>query len=226
MINSPPPGARTSPATARNRGPILAALRPLLPRTGLVLEVASGAGEHAIYFSAALPNLRWLPSDPNPQALASIAAWREDASLPNLLAPLRLDAGEPQSWPVHAADAVVAINMIHIAPWSAAEGLMRGAGRILGAGGVLFLYGPFVESDVPTAPSNIAFNLDLRRRDPTWGIRGLDEVTLLARRSGLERTERIPMPANNLALAFRKGRVEHHHSPPTRSRRAFSSSSA
>jgi SAM-dependent methyltransferase len=204
MINSPPAGARTSPSTARNSAPILEALKARLPRTGLVLEIAAGAGEHAVHNAAAFPRLFWLPTDPDPEALASIAAWRDHATLPNLLAPLLLYASEPDTWPVDRADAVVNINMIHISPWPAAEGLMAGAGRVLPSEGVLFLYGPFIEADVATAPSNLAFDLSLRTRNPAWGVRRLDEVTALAASHGLELTNRIKMPANNLALFFRR----------------------
>ncbi len=201
---SPPPGARTSPATARNRDPILAAVRPRLPASGMVLEVAAGAGEHAACFAAALPGVQWRPTDADPAALASIAAWRGHAGPPNLLAPLCLDVLVPDSWPPGPIDAVVNINMIHISPWAAAKGLMAGAGRLLPAGGVLFLYGPFIESDIETAPSNLAFDADLKRRDGAWGLRRLDAVTALAARHGLGLAERIAMPANNLALLFRK----------------------
>ncbi len=199
-----PPGARASPSTARNREPILAVLKPRMPPSGLVLEIAAGAGEHAVYIAAALPGLVWQPTDPDPEALVSIAAWRDHAALPNLLAPLRLDASDPGSWPVDRADAVVNINMIHISPWSAAEGLMAGAGRVLPPGGPLFLYGPYIEADVATAPSNLDFDQSLRRRDPAWGIRRLDAVTALAADHGLDLAERIAMPANNLALVFRR----------------------
>jgi SAM-dependent methyltransferase len=198
------PYARTSPSTARNREPILAVLRPRLPASGLVLEVAAGAGEHAVFNAAALPHLQWQPTDPDPEALASIAAWRDHAALPNLLPPLRLDAADPDSWPVERADAVVNINMIHISPWSAAEGLIEGAARRLPAGGLLFLYGPYIEADVPTAASNLAFDESLRRRNPTWGIRHLDEVKALAAGHGLMLADRIAMPANNLSLIFRR----------------------
>ena len=204
MTQFPPPGARSSPATARNRDPILAVLKPRLPANGVVLEVAAGAGEHAAYFAASLPGLLWRPTDPDPDALASIAAWRGHADPPNLLPPLRLDASDPDTWPIDRADAVVNINMIHISPWAATQGLMAGAGRLLPAGGLLFLYGPFIEPDIDTAPSNVAFDLDLRRRDPAWGLRRLDEVTALAARHGLALAERIAMPANNLSLVFRK----------------------
>lgn len=204
MSQAPPPGARTAPSTARNREPILAVLKTVLPVSGLVLEIAAGAGEHAVFNAAALSGLQWLPTDPDPGALDSIRAWRDHAGLPNLLAPIRLDAGDPDGWPIEAADAIVNINMIHISPWSATEGLMRGAGRILSPGGLLFLYGPYLERDTPTAPSNLAFDESLRSRNPAWGLRPLDEVTALAARHGLALAARTSMPANNLALVFRR----------------------
>lgn len=197
-------GARVAPSTARNRDPILLVLKPRLPGGGLVLEIAAGAGEHAVYNAAALPGLQWRPTDADAEALASIAAWRRHAGLPNLLPPLRLDASDPDNWPVDRADAVVNINMIHISPWSATQGLMAGAGRVLPSGGVLFLYGPYLERDVRTARSNLDFDQSLRRRNPAWGIRHLDEVTAAAAAHGLELFERIAMPANNLSLVFRK----------------------
>jgi hypothetical protein len=199
-----PPGARIAPSTARNRDPILLVLKPRLPHSGTVLEIAAGAGEHAVYNAAALPGLRWQPTDPDPEALASIAAWRAHAALPNLLPPLRLDASDPDSWPVDRADAIVNINMIHISPWVATQGLMTGAGRLLPVGGVLVLYGPYIEPDIETAPTNLAFDLSLKDRNPAWGIRRLDEVTALAAQHGLALSERLSMPANNLALIFRK----------------------
>ena len=202
MPNQLPDGARSSPATARNRGPILEALRSCLPRSGVALEIAAGAGEHAVFNAAALPGLRWQPTDSDPEALRSIAAWRDHAALPNLLPPLRLDAKDPDAWPVGRADAVININMAHISPWAATRGLMAGAGRVLPAGGILFLYGPYIEGDVETAASNIAFDLDLRRRNPAWGLRHLDDVTALAAQHGLMLTQRIAMPANNLSLIF------------------------
>lgn len=204
-MSDPPPTARVSPSTARNREPILQVLKPRLPPGGLVLEIAAGAGEHAAYCAAALPHLEWRPTDPDPEALASIAAWRDHAGLPNLLPPLRLDAADPAAWPVDRADAVVNINMLHISPWSAAEGLMAGAGRVLPPGGLLFLYGPYLERGVETAPSNLAFDESLRARNPAWGIRRLEDVTALAAAHGLALCERIAMPANNLALVFRRG---------------------
>lgn len=177
---------------------------PRLPAEGLVLEIAAGAGEHAVHMAAALPQLRWRPTDPSPEALSSIEAWRQYAALPNLLEPLRLDASAPDDWPVDRADAVVNINMIHISPWSAAIGLMTGAGRVLPAGGGLFLYGPFIERDVETAPSNLAFDESLKARNPEWGVRRLDDVAVLAAAHGLTLAERIAMPANNLTVVFRK----------------------
>jgi hypothetical protein len=204
MPHSPPPGARTSPATARNRGPILEVLRSRLPASGLVLEVAAGAGEHAVYNAQAFPDLQWRPTDVDAQALESIAAWRAAARLPNLLPALRLDAADPDGWPVAQADGVVSINMVHISPWAATEGLMAGAARVLPSGGGLFLYGPFFESDVPTAPSNRDFDEGLRRRNSEWGIRRLEAVAAAADAQGLVLTERVSMPANNLTLVFRK----------------------
>jgi SAM-dependent methyltransferase len=204
MSLTPPPNARVSPSTARNRDPILEVLRPRLPERGTVLEIAAGAGEHAVHFAGGLPGLQWRPSDPDPAALVSIAAWRKQASLANLLPPIRLDAADADTWPEGHFDVVVNINMIHISPWTASAGLMHGAGRVLAPGGLLFLYGPYIEADVPTAPSNLAFDASLKARDPAWGVRHLDDVKALAGQSGLDLAERIAMPANNLALFFRR----------------------
>ena len=201
-----PPGALAAPAVARNREPILAVLQRVLPERGLVLEIASGSGEHAVYFAAALPHLTWQPTDPDPDARESIAAYRAAMALPNLLPPLALDAAASR-WPVTQIDAIMAIvsiNMIHIAPWAAAEGLMAGAERLLPAGGVLFLYGPFREHGQHTAPSNAAFDESLRARNREWGVRDLDEVAALASRHGLALEERVAMPANNLSVVFRR----------------------
>ena len=204
MSSTPPPHALASPSTARNREPILEVLRSRLPERGAVLEVAAGAGEHAAHNAAALPGLAWRPTDRDPTALASIAAWRDHVGVANLLPPLRLDVMDAESWPPGPFDVVVNINMIHIAPWAAAEGLMAGAGRVLAPGGLLFLYGPFIESDLVTAPSNVAFDFDLKRRNPDWGLRRLAEVKALAAGHGLSFAERIAMPANNLAVFFRR----------------------
>ena len=203
-MTGPPPGARASPSTGRNREPILDVLKTCLPPSGEVLEIAAGAGEHAVFFAEAFPGLAWRPTDPDPDALASIAAWRAQAALPNLLQPLRLDAADPAGWPVARADAVVNINMIHISPWAACEGLMAGAGRVLPAGGLLFLYGPYIEPGVETAPSNLAFDASLKARNPAWGLRHLEAVTALAAGCGLDLARRVAMPANNLSLVFRR----------------------
>ena len=197
--------AFSSPATLRNRDPILGVLRDCLPASGLVLEIASGAGEHAAHMAAHLPGLRWRPTDPDPNALASIAAWREASGLETLLAPLRLDAGDPDAWPVAAADAVVCINMIHISPWTATVGLMAGAGAILPKGGILYLYGPYREAGLPTAPSNESFDASLKSRNPAWGLRDREAVEEEAGRNGLRLERRVEMPANNLSLVFKKG---------------------
>jgi SAM-dependent methyltransferase len=192
------------PHVARNREPILDVLRRVLPKQGLVLEVASGSGEHAAYFAAHLPALTWQPSDPDPAALASIAAHRAAAAAPNLLAPVLLDVTAP-SWPVERADAVICNNMIHISPWSAGEGLMAGAARVLEEGGVLYLYGPYKIDGRHTASSNAAFDAALRAQNPAWGIRDLADVAALAERNGLTLTETAAMPANNLSVVFRRG---------------------
>ncbi len=192
------------PHVARNREPILAVLRRVLPRKGLVLEVASGSGEHAAYFAAELPALDWQPTDPDPQALASAAAHRATAPMPNLLPPLALDVTAAH-WPVARADAIICCNMIHIAPWAACEGLIAGAARTLADGGMLFLYGPYKIGGDHTAPSNRDFDLDLRARNPQWGIRDLGEVTALAEQHGFKLAETASMPANNLSVIFRRG---------------------
>jgi SAM-dependent methyltransferase len=191
------------PHVARNRDPILDVLRRVLPPKGLVLEVASGSGEHLAYFAAKLPALSWQPTDPDPEALASAAAHRTAAGAPNLLPPLPLDVMS-ERWPVERADAVICCNMIHIAPWAACEGLVAGAARTLPAGGLLYVYGPYKIGGEHTAPSNRDFDLDLRARNPEWGIRDLDDVTALAERHDFKLAETIPMPANNLSVIFRR----------------------
>jgi SAM-dependent methyltransferase len=195
--------ALMSPSFLRNRDPILAVLTRVLPDRGTVLEIASGSGEHAIAFAAALPSLIWQPTDLDPAALRSIAAHRAAARLPNVRPPLQLDASSP-SWPVVDADAVVAINLVHIAPWRAAEGLMAGAGRVLGPGGVLYLYGPYKENGIHTALSNAVFDESLRARNPEWGVRDVADLTELARAHGLSFAEWVSMAANNLSLIFRR----------------------
>jgi SAM-dependent methyltransferase len=189
------------PHVPRNRDPILDVLKRVLPRRGLVLEIASGSGEHAAHFARGLPQLTFQPSDPDATALASAAAHRDDAALPNLLAPVRLDVTAP-SWPVERADAVICCNMIHIAPWAACEGLIAGAARALAPGGILYLYGPYKIGGAHTAPSNQEFDGYLRSQNPAWGIRDLDEVTALAGRHNFKLVETVAMPANNLSVIF------------------------
>jgi len=197
------PAAKSAPAAARNREPILRVLRDTLPRPALVLEIASGTGEHAVWFSDALPGVSWQPTDLDPDALHSIAAWRDKAGPPNLLPPLLLDAAA-DTWPVARAGAVVAINMVHIAPWRATPGLIAGAARVLSADGLLFIYGPFREAGEHTGAGNAAFDAALRARDPSWGIRDLDQIAVLAGQHGFRPPERIAMPANNLSVVFRR----------------------
>jgi SAM-dependent methyltransferase len=190
------------PHVARNREPILAVLKRFLPARALVLEVASGSGEHAAFFAKALPSVSWLPTDIDVKALASIAAFRAEAGVPNLLAPVRLDVTAP-SWPVKRLDAIICNNMTHISPWAASEGLMAGAARTLRAGGMLFLYGPYRIDGRHTARSNQEFDVHLRSQNPQWGIRDLGEMRALAGRHGLTLIETVAMPANNLTVIFR-----------------------
>jgi len=193
---------RHAPATLRNRDAILAVLREALPSSGLVLEVASGSGEHAVHFAAALPALDWQPSDPDPAALASIEAWRGEAGLANLRAPILLDAAA--DWPIDRAYAMVCINMVHISPWAATVGLFTQGARLLPKGAPLFLYGPYFQADVAPAPSNVEFDASLRARDPRWGIRALEDVAALATAQGFALDRVQAMPANNLTLIFRR----------------------
>jgi SAM-dependent methyltransferase len=203
-ITATPPGAFASPAVARNTGPILEVLRAHLPARGRVLEVAAGSGEHAAAFAGALPGLEWTPSDPSAEARASIAAWAGAAGLANLRPPLTLDVLDEAGWPEGPFGAVVCINMIHISPWAATEGLMRLAGRVLPVGGLLATYGPYLEADVPLAPSNAAFDESLKARNPNWGLRDREAVAAAAKAEGLALTQRVAMPANNLMLLFRR----------------------
>ena len=191
----------SAPSAARNRAPILQALRPHLPATGLVLEVASGTGEHVAHFAAALPGVQWQPTDLAVERRASIDAW--SAGLPNVRRALPLDATAPD-WPLRRVDAVLCINMIHIAPWAASEGLVAGAARVLPPGGLLALYGPFRRAGQAMEPGNAAFDADLRRRDPAWGLRLVEEVAALAEAAGLGPPVVEAMPANNLMLLFRR----------------------
>lgn len=191
-----------SPAAARNRAPLLEVLNDVLPGPARVLELASGSGEHALHFATARPDWQWQPSDPTPRARDSIAAWRAHASLDNLAPPLALDAAG--DWPAGPFDAVVAINLLHISPWAVSEALMAGAGERLASGGRLVVYGPFLQAGRPTAESNLAFDADLRERDPRWGLRDLDEVSAAAERHGLVRERVVAMPANNLTVIWQR----------------------
>lgn len=202
MTDPTPDPRRSSAAAERNREPILEQLRRWLPPGGRMLEIAAGTGQHALHFAAALPGWQWQPTDPSANALASIAAWREGAALPNLLPPLALDVlGSP--WPVAGPfDAIFCANMIHISPWATCAGLMRGAASVLGGGGQLILYGPFLIDGVDTAPSNLAFDADLRARNPAWGLRRLEDVAAEGAAAGLALRDQAPMPANNQMLRF------------------------
>ena len=194
---------RFSGAAERNREPILAMLRQILPSNGVVLEIASGTGQHATAFAAALPNVRWQPSDPDDGARASIQARATQAGLTNLLEPLALDV-ERHPWPITTAEAVYCDNMIHNAPWSASLALLEGAERILGPGAPLILYGPFLRHGVSTAPGNVAFDADLKRRNPAWGIRNLEAVSKVAAIAGFVEQAVFAMPANNLLVVYRR----------------------
>jgi hypothetical protein len=195
-----------APATQRNRQPILEVLQRVLPPQGTILEVASGTGEHAIFFAPHLSPRRWLPSDADPQHRASIAAWREEFPAENLDEPIALDARD-RIWPVETEtplkiSAIVNINMIHISPWSACLGLLAGAERILPPAGILYLYGPYKRNGQHTAPSNESFEAMLRSQNPEWGVRDLDEVVAAAKEHHLVLQETIEMPANNLSVIF------------------------
>lgn len=194
---------RSAPAALRNREPIAEVLREWLPTSGLVLEIASGTGEHAVHFAQAFPRLEWQPSDLHPEALRSIAAWREHAKLPNLREPTVIDAAAAD-WPIDRADAVLSINMVHISPWKSAIGLIAGAARILPGEGPLILYGPWLKDDIPTVPSNLAFDADLKARDSDWGLRRVEDFAAAAAEKAFKLDETRPMPANNLMLLFRR----------------------
>ncbi|MBX7534820.1 DUF938 domain-containing protein [Qipengyuania sp. GH1] len=203
---------RVSPAVARNSQPIAEVLDKELPKSGLVLEIASGTGEHAVFMAHRFASIRWQPTDPDLEALTSAAAWAKEQGLPNLLEPLQLDA-RMSNWPVKAADALVCINMIHISPWEATLGLFRGAADTLQDGEPLILYGPFLEEHVETALSNLAFDADLKRRSAEWGIRRLGAVDVVAKATDFERTARYQMPANNLMIVYRKNSNHKNKTP-------------
>ncbi|HEY9697731.1 MAG TPA: DUF938 domain-containing protein [Trichocoleus sp.] len=210
---------QSAPATQRNREPILAILQQVLPPHGTVLEISSGTGEHAVFFAPRLAPRLWIPSDPNPIARSSIAAWSDHCPADNLYPPIALDVREPV-WTIEQAErpqnlqeldlqqnpitAIVNINMIHISPWSACLGLMAGAERILSVDGILYLYGPFKQNGQHNAPSNAAFDESLQAQNPEWGVRNLEDVVAIARSHGLSRFRTYPMPANNLSVVFQR----------------------
>ena len=194
---------RYAPSVARNKDAIAGVLARYLPSSGLVLEIASGSGEHAVHFASTFPALVFQPTDPSEEARASIAAWRQEAALPNMRAPLALDV-TAAPWPINYADAITCINMIHIAPWEATLGLVAGAARIIPPGGLLFLYGPYKRAGQHTAPSNADFDASLRERDARWGVRDLETVAAEATAMGFAAPMIEAMPANNLSLIFRR----------------------
>ena len=198
---------RHAPATERNRAPILEVLQHHLPRDGAILEISSGTGQHASFFAPFFAPRQWLPSDVDEDNLASIAAWRDASPADTLLGPVRIDVSASdwwqQAWPVNQMiNAIVNINMIHIAHWACCEGLLRGSEQLLPSGGVLYLYGPFKQGGQHTAASNEAFDTHLKNQNPLWGVRNLESVIELAAQHGLEHRATIEMPANNLSVIF------------------------
>ena len=196
-------GRQHAPAAARNREPIAAVLREWLPESGLVLEVASGTGEHAVHFARCFPELEWQPSDPSSAALASILAWQRAEGLANLRQPIAFDACD-LPWPVARADALLCINMVHISPWEASLALIEGATQVLSDSAPLILYGPWIVEGISTAPSNLAFDVDLRARNPSWGLRRVSDFAAAAEQRGLLLVGERLMPANNMMLQFRR----------------------
>jgi Protein of unknown function (DUF938) len=192
-----------APATIRNRDFILDVLRDVLPTTGVILEIASGSGEHVVHFARNFPSLTFQPSDPEPEALLSVAAWVKTAQVSNARAPIVLDASQ-SPWPIASADGVICINMVHISPWDATVGLIKGAAAILPPGSPLYLYGPYKRRGFATAPSNEAFDQNLRDRNPAWGLRDLEVVAAIAQPVGFSVPAVIEMPANNLSVVFRR----------------------
>lgn len=194
-----------APATERNRQPILEVLQKVIPKEGNILEIASGTGEHACFFAPYFSSRQWIPSDPDRLLRLSIEAWREDCTGNNLQLPLDINVTLPD-WDEKLDDSaiavIIAINLIHISPWSACQGLMKGAGEILQSGGILYLYGPYKQKGKHTAPSNEAFDQSLQFRNPDWGVRNLEDVVELAEKHQLILQKIIPMPANNLSLIF------------------------
>ena len=204
FYEAPAAGAqRSAPAALRNREPIAHVLAEWLPAKGLVLEIASGSGEHALFFAERFPSLEWQPSDVHSDALASISAWRDTADLPNLRAPMTVDAALA-AWPIERADAILSINMVHISPWASALGLLEGASRLLQPDAPLILYGPWLKDDIETVPSNLDFDADLKRRNPAWGLRRVEDFAAAAQPRGFTLEDVRRMPANNLMMLWRK----------------------
>ncbi|MBF2018998.1 MAG: DUF938 domain-containing protein [Hydrococcus sp. C42_A2020_068] len=206
-MNTPTDARQYAPATQRNREPILEVLLRVLPPSGNILEIASGTGEHAVFFAPRLGPRQWIPSDPNPLLLSSINAWRDRNPSDNLHPPYQIDARD-SLWSIEETgipvNAIVNINMIHISPWSACLGLMAGANRLLSPGGILYLYGPFKQDGEHTSSSNLAFDESLRAQNPEWGVRNLEDVVKAANAEDLNLLEVIPMPANNLSVVFQR----------------------
>jgi len=201
--DSAPGEQRHAPATMRNRDAIVAVLKDILPAKGLVLEIASGTGEHVVYFGRTFPTLTFQPSDPDPACCESITAWTKREAVPNVLPPLQLDAQAAQ-WDVPKPAAILCINMIHISPWESSIGLFEKAGALLEPGAPLYLYGPYLRADVETAPGNLAFERSLKSRDLRWGLRDVADMDALAQRNGFTRESLVEMPANNISLVYRK----------------------
>ena len=192
-----------APATARNRDFILDVLRQVLPTTGVIIEIASGSGEHVVHFARNFPSLVFQPSDPEPDALRSISAWTKATNVTNVRAPIVLDVSQ-LSWPIASADGIICINMVHISPWDTTVGLIRGAAAILPPGSPFYLYGPYKRKGFATAPSNQAFDRNLCDRNPSWGLRDLEAVAAIAQSIGFSVPAVTEMPANNLSVVFRR----------------------
>ena len=201
--DSAPGEQRHAPATMRNRDAIVAVLKDILPASGLILEIASGTGEHIVYFGRTFPDLTFQPSDPDPACCESIAAWTKREAVANVLPPLQLDA-QAREWDVPHPAAILCINMVHISPWESSIGLFEKVGALLAPGAPLYLYGPYLRADVETAPGNLAFERSLKSRDLRWGLRDVADMDALAQRTGFTRESLVEMPANNISLVYRK----------------------
>ena len=201
--DSAPGEQRHAPATMRNRDAIVAVLKDILPASGLILEIASGTGEHIVYFGRTFPDLTFQPSDPDPACCESIIAWTKREAVSNVLPPLQLDA-QDTTWDLQDVGAILCINMVHISPWESSIGLFQKAGALLGPGAPFYLYGPYLRADVETAPGNLAFERSLKSRDLRWGLRDVADMDALAEQNGFERESLTEMPANNISLVYRK----------------------